>query len=270
MLKLLGLLFLTSCSHLFYQPDAALYSFPHRMDLKFDEGFLDIKKVKLHYWKLAPEKGKVKGTILFFHGNAQNVSAHFYQVWYLTKFGYEVILWDYRGFGVSTGSPNQKDIFNDGLQVLDWAYKEHLKNKTPKFIVYAQSLGGVISLPIVASSSLKEKIDLFIIESSFMSYQDIAFDKLKLTWLSWPFSPLAYLLVSDGYASDKYIHLLEKTKLLYIHSKADYVVPYKFGEELYQKYPGKKEFWSYEQLGHIGIFHYDKERRKLVNYLDKL
>ena len=153
---------------------------------------------------------------------------------------------------------------------MEHAYQWHKKTKSSKFIVWSQSLGGAISIPVVASSKLKEKVDLIIIESSFPSYQDIAFDKLTLSWITTPLSPLAYLLVSDAYASEKYLEKLAPTPMLVVHSKADQVVPYKFGEDIFYNYHGPKEFWTYQGKRHIGVFPHKEERKKLTKYFDNL
>ena len=274
-MKQIGLLILlftlNSCSHVFYQPDNYQYSYPELNKVKHENIYFHSQDgTKLHAWKLFANTKNPKGTIVFFHGNAQNISAHFYQVWYLTNFGYQVFIADYRGYGNSQGEAARVGIFQDAQAILKEAYQWHLKSKTQKFIVYGQSLGGTISIPALSQMELKNSVDLLIIDSSFLSYRKIAKLKLKQWWISYPFSFFTNALVSDVYTAQDYLPDLSEVKLLVIHSEADWVVPIQFGEEIFQSHQGQKEFWRYKKHSHIGIFHYLKEREKMANYLEQL
>ena len=68
------------------------------------------------------------------------------------------------------------------------------KERAEKVILYGQSLGGILSLRALLNSSLDKNIDLVVIDSSFDSYQDLAFNLLKSYWTTWVFSPLGLLI----------------------------------------------------------------------------
>ncbi len=265
------ILFFNSCSHVFYQPDKYQYSYPELNKIKHENIYFHSQdRTKLHAWKLFANTKKPKGTIVFFHGNAQNISAHFYQVWYLTNFGYQVLIADYRGYGNSQGKASRDGIFQDAQVILKMGYQWHVESSAQKFIVYGQSLGGTIVIPALSQVDLKNSVDLLIIDSSFLSYRKIAKLKLKQWWISYPFSFFTNALVSDHYSAEYYLPDLSNIKLLVIHSEADWVVPIHFGDEIYQVHTGEKEFWRYKKHSHIGIFHYLTEREKLANYLEQL
>src|SRR3569832_2042212 len=96
--------------------------------------------VRLHAW-LLPSTVPSKATILFLHGNAQNISAHIGNVAWLPSQGYNVFLLDYRGYGLSQGAPQLPGLFADIEAAADYiALREDL-NRVP-FVILGQSLGG--------------------------------------------------------------------------------------------------------------------------------
>ncbi len=264
-------LFLLSCSHVFYQPDKYQYSYPELNKVQYENVYFKSKdNTKLHAWKLKSNKKDIKGTIVFFHGNAQNISAHFYQIWYLTQFGFQVFIADYRGYGNSEGEPERKGIFLDSMAMLNQAMQWHQKTNADKFIVYGQSLGGTISIAALAEWDNKHQVDLVILDSTFLDYREIAKHKLRNWWITYPFSYLINILISNEYSAKYYLKKIKDLKLLVIHSEADWVIPISFGLEIFNNHLGQKELWRYKKHSHIGIFHYLKEREKLSNYLLQL
>src|SRR5690606_1051305 len=132
-----------------------------------------------------------KGTVIQFHGNAQNISTHFYSLAWLVSEGYNLFTFDYRGYGKSEGSPHQEGVFKDALSAIEKGYEFHAKSGAGAFIIYAQSLGGIIAARALPDSSLSNKVDLLVLDSTFSSYKDIAFGKLTSRWFLTPISPLA-------------------------------------------------------------------------------
>jgi fermentation-respiration switch protein FrsA (DUF1100 family) len=109
-------------------------------------------------------------------------------------------------------------------------------------------------------------------DSAFYSYQDIAFDKLTSRWFLYPFSPLAYLLISDEYASDEVFHKI-KTPLLVIVGMKDPVVSPKFGKRIYKGVASdKKWIWKLPNGAHIDAYHHDNGiyREKFVDFLEQI
>ena len=69
--------------------------------------------VPLHGWLLCPRKESPRGTILFLHGNAENISTHVQSVLWIVDAGYEVFAFDYRGYGWSGGKPDIPGVHRD-------------------------------------------------------------------------------------------------------------------------------------------------------------
>ncbi len=214
-----------------------------------------------------------KGTIVFFHGNAENLSSHFLNLAWITHEGYNLFIFDYRGYGASEGSVNQKGIYEDSFAALEKGHDLHLKTSPQgKFIVYGQSLGGIVSLRALADWQYTNKVNLIVQDSTFTSYQDIAFDKLKGFWLTFLISPLAYVLVSDEFASDKIISKI-KNPLLVISGEKDFVVPFKFSQELYKNSKSERKwFWEIKDGRHSDVFAFNefKYRKQFLLFLETI
>ncbi|MFN8370097.1 MAG: alpha/beta hydrolase, partial [Bacteriovoracaceae bacterium] len=229
----------SSCSTLFYQPARETFYLPQNFNLNYDEVKIETSdKVKLNGWWLKNSTQESKGVILFFHGNAENISTHCFNLAWTTKYGYELLCIDYRGYGNSEGKPNQQGTYLDAIASMDYAYEKiflPLKKLHPKlkFIIYAQSLGGIITGRAVIDWKNREQINLLVLDSTFSSYQNIAFDKLKSVWLTFLLSPLAYLLISDEMEFKSKIDLIKPIPTLVIHGDSDPVIPQKFGKEIF-------------------------------------
>jgi pimeloyl-ACP methyl ester carboxylesterase len=258
-------LLLTGCTSLIYQPDKFFYAHPSQFNIKFDAFTIPSKDgTKISAWRLHSKTPNPKNIVLFFHGNAQNLTSHFVNLEWLTDFGYDVIIFDYRGYGVSEGEPNPKGASEDGLAFLDYTYQIYKKENFKKFIVYTQSLGGSIALRSLEDFSHRDDISLLVLDSTFLTAREVAREKTNRV--------LAQLISNDYTADPKLAHIT--MPVLSIHSTADYVVNYQLGQDLYKRIPvsTKKDFWTFGDKGHGDIFFVqDKKYRQLfLNYVEKI
>ena len=216
------LLGLSSCAHkAFYYPDRADYGSPAQNGLRYEPvTFHSADGTALSGWFL-PAVGKAKGTVVHFHGNAQNISAHLGFVDWLPARGFNVFMFDYRGYGKSEGKPNPRGLFEDGQAALNYVRSRPDVNPK-KLVVFGQSLGGANAIGAVGSGN-KQGIKAVAIESTFQSYSDIANDKLIG----------AGVLMSNRYSAEKYVAGIAPIPLLLIHGTADEVIPHKHGEALF-------------------------------------
>ena len=260
----------SGCSSVFYRPSRYLYVHPKKLNLIHEEiNFKASDQTPLHGW-LFPADKKFKtpeSFTVFLHGNAQNISAHYLNLKWMPAKGHSFFIFDYRGFGLSgilpeknlihnerTLKPNQQGVHKDAVAGLIRGYQLFKKSKAKKFIVYGQSLGGAIMMRALEDFPYRHEIDLVILDSTFRSYQKLAFHKLKSVWLFLPFSPLSFLLVSDEYASKNFINT-NKHKTLVIHGTHDRIVPYQFGVKIYnQLVTDQKWFWTIKGGHHIDVF----------------
>lgn len=255
---------------MFYHPDRYLHSDPIKLGHQLDN--IDIRSldgVKLHAWLIKAKKTEEpKGLVLFFHGNAQNISSHHFNISWITNYGYDVLAVDYRGYGLSEGKAEVAGIYLDSLAAYAKAREIQQARKAKQFIVYGQSLGGAI-----AGKLLSENVaDLLILDSTFHDYEEIAADVLKRNWVTYLFHPLAYPLIDNSYASTKNLKSM-KCPVLVIHGDRDQVVNFSFGEEIYGLLTSERKwFWKVENGRHGDVFysHNLRFQKKLVELIGQL
>jgi uncharacterized protein len=258
---------LSGCSGMFLWPEKILIRDPSALTLAFaDVRFASADGTVLHGWYLRAA-GTPRGTVLFFHGNAENISTHLGFVHWLPDAGYNVMLWDYRGFGRSGGYAHLGALHEDAQAALAWLVqrsdfdREHL-------VLYGQSLGGSVAIRTAVESAERRHIRAVISESTFSSYRRIAREKLDMLWLTWPFQwPLSFLF-GNGYAADKVVERVSPIPLLIVHGDADPVVPFAHGERLYARAREPKEFWRMEGANHISSFSTPPARARLAAWME--
>ena len=262
---------LSGCNALFYYPSPHVYSTPTQYHFSFEAvAFPSTDGTLLSGWFIpALDSHKVKGTILQFHGNAENMTSHYRSLVWLARHGYHVFTFDYRGFGQSKGTPQLYGGVYDSIAAIDYV-QENFKAEGTALILIGQSLGG--ALAVAAAQHSKQGVDAVVLEGAFSSYQRIAQDKLgdfPLTWaLQWP---LSVIFVRDTYSPEALIGQLAPVPVLIIHGTADPVVPYYHGQMLYEAAHAPKFFWTIAKGGHVQTFsrHGTVYRQKLLQFLEE-
>lgn len=267
--------FLIGCSSLFYYPRQDLLYDPKNLDLTPQDIWMKESNQSIHAWLFKPEpqndvKGIAqpsKGTFVFFHGNAENLTSHYLSLVWLLDYNYSFIIFDYPGYGQSAGKPSPESTVEAGKLVLKWV---HQNIDSRPLIVYGQSLGGIVSLKAVQEMKDQVPIKKFIIDSSFNSYQKIGRRALSRSWITWLFQPLSYLLLSDQYAP-KNLSSLTPISLLFIHGDADKTVDSIFSEEMYREAADPKTLWIIPKGFHGGTFYVNKGayRAKLIEFVEQ-
>ena len=256
--------FCSSCTSLIYQPDRYLHGDPHIFGIEFNEFYVpSFDGTRLLAWDLKSKTKNPENLVLMFHGNAENLSSHFYNLSWMTEKSTDVLIFDYRGYGLSGGSPYPKGVMEDGLKFLQTAYTKFKAGGYKRFIIYTQSLGGAIAMRALQEVDWRNEITLLVLDSTFRSPKEVASFKTK--------GMLGFLISSEYTAEESLSHLT--MPLLFIHSKLDPVINIKFGEMLYNQAPSlKKDFWKIEQTGHGDVFFLDKGkyREEFINYLNIL
>ncbi|GLQ32186.1 hypothetical protein GCM10007876_26650 [Litoribrevibacter albus] len=202
----------------------------------------------------------MKGRVVFFHGNAENISTHFGSIHWLPKEGYEVLAVDYRGYGKSTGVPILPEILSDMQLAYQWMLARSEKDKLPVFVL-GQSIGA--SLTTMAVAQLEEQPECIVLDAGFASFSDMARISFQRSWLFWPFAyPASWLLPSDLNPED-YAGQIQ-SRVLQFHSPDDQVVPYDQGRLLMNQFP--KVTWVDSSGPHITTFNHTVNRKTLLDF----
>ena len=181
-----------------------------------------------------------------------------------------MLLFDYRGYGASQGSPSREGAIADGVAAINYARRRKGVNPS-RLIIYGQSLGGALAVNALAAAGNKG-VQALVLEGAFASYREVVRLKMNDSWISWPFQyPVAYGLFSDSMSPEEALPKLADVPLLVVHGEADRTVPLEAGRQLFEAFPGKhKKLWVIPKARHMKIFQEfgSPWRDKLLEYLD--
>lgn len=256
---------LSSCSSLLYFPSGARYINEKNLPIAPEEIFLkssEDKQLMSWFFKSSNTK-KSQVTIIFSHGNGQNMSAHFRSLYWLLDLGINYLIVEYPGYGPNDGTPSPRSTIESVTLAMDWTRKNRPEDK---ILLFGQSLGGNVMLRALSEYSEKKSFCAVAIESSFASYKEVAQSILAKKWFLWPFQWLPYLLLSDSRAIVSNFKELPDLPYFIIHGDRDKIVPFSLGKKLYKKLPANKSFLKVDGGRHIDTFYKHQEHRK--DFLD--
>ena len=263
------LLTLNGCSSLLFYPEPGLPFTPDKAGLQYrDVSLTTADGVKLHAWWLPAKEGvTVKGTVLHLHGNGGNLAAHLGGSWWLPKQGYQVLLLDYRGYGLSAGEPGLPQVYQDIDAAFTWLDQAPQVQGTP-LIVLGQSLGGAMALHYMAEHPQRQaQLKALVLDGVPASYREVGQFALSTSWLTWPFQvPLSWLVPDADSAIRAMPQVNAVPKLIY-HSIDDPIVPLSNGIRLYQAAPPPKVL-QLTRGGHVQTFADPVWRTVMLRYLD--
>ncbi len=260
---------LTGCTQVFFQPHHQLIDTPDRVGVAYENEYFPAQDgTMLNAWFM-PAKGEAKGTVLFMHGNAENISTHFRNVAWLPAQGYNVLALDYRGYGASDGVPTlagaQLDIDAALLHLM-----AHQQVNPQRIVLFGQSLGGALTLFYAAHSNHRENIRAVITDSAFSDYRTVARDSLSNFALTWPLQWLPWLVIDDDYAPLDAIALISPIPLLMIHGDHDQVVGIQHARRLYALAKQPKELLVVQGAGHIQALASEDVRASMLAFLARV
>ena len=249
-------LFLISCvrvNQMFYYPDRTVYATPASQGLRFEEVVFPSRDgTELSGWFI-PAVGTAQGTILHLHGNAENMTSHFGFVDWLPAAGFNLLVFDYRGYGQSAGRPNRAGVFEDSCAAL--AYLRSRRDIDPtRLLVLGQSLGGAQAMVVVGSGE-RQGVRAVVAEASFYSYRSIVRDSIgRMPLLSFFKAPLSQILLNDDLSPADYVGKIAPIPLLLIHGTEDEVIPFHHSERLLARAGEPKTLWRIEGGNHTAAF----------------
>ncbi|PHQ27474.1 alpha/beta hydrolase [Marinobacter guineae] len=266
------LLQLSGCSGLFFYPDRVTYITPDRLNLSYEDIYIDTADGEtLHGWWLPAEapENDARGTVYFLHGNAQNISSHILNVAWLPEKGYNVFTIDYRGYGKSTGDPDIEGALHDVETGLRWLVAKPDVNDQPLYIL-GQSLGGGLGIALASEWTQRKeqpRLDGVILDSTFSGFRRIAREKLDSFWLTWPFQIALSWTIPEDYEGVDHIPEISPVPVMVIHSVRDGIIPFHHGEALFEAAQEPKEFLQTD-TPHGATFVIPGYRREVIRFLE--
>ena len=208
-------------------PGRTLDATPQAFGLDYvDVEFTTTDGLTLHGWYVNARQPR--GAVLFFHGNAGNISHRLDSIAIFNELGLDTFIIDYRGYGQSDGKPSEAGLYRDAEAA--WQHLVEGRGMDPGQIgIFGRSIGGAAA----ASLASKHRPGFVIIESSFTSAADMAAHL-------YPFMP-ARLLSRLRFPV---IELLAESSspVLIVHSRDDEIVPFFMGRALFDAAPSEKAF----------------------------
>jgi len=232
-------------SRLVYFPEVGreLSATPRDVGLEYEEVWLNTGDGEsLHAWFVPVPQPQ--GTVLLFHGNAGNISHRLEYLSMLHRLGYSSFIFDYRGYGKSSGKPSEQGTYRDAEAA--WQYLTVVQNIDPQSIaLLGESLGGAVASRLAS----RQQPGALVLASAFISVPDLAAE-------IYPFLPV-HLLARFDYNTRAYLQNVEAPVLI-AHSREDEIVPYQHGQALYKAAREPKAFLEMHG-GHNDSFLFSQE-----------
>ena len=186
---------------------------------------------QLHGWYFPaePTSARENFALLFCHGNAGNISHRLGTCQALLDLGVAVFVFDYRGFGRSSGRPSEEGTYQDAEAAHDWLTGKGFTQE--RIIAFGESLGGAAASEL----ALRRTVCGLVLMSTFTSIPDVGtelFPWLPARWLC----KIRY----DTLSKLPRIHV----PTLILHSQADTLIPYRHGERLFAAALEPKMLWE--------------------------
>ena len=170
-----------------------------------------------HAWFIPA--GQSRGVVLFSHGNAGTIADRLESIEVFRDLGFDVLIYDYGGYGISTGRPSEKRCYEDAQAM--WKYLTEQRGVPREQIVaYGQSVGAGVAADLAAEKTP----GAVILEGGFLS-------AVKLGQETFPFLPIG-LLLRHRFPIDQKVAKIT-VPILLIHSSEDEIVPFSHAKALY-------------------------------------
>ncbi len=215
-----------------YFPERDYMWRPDSFELDYEDVWITTDDdVRIHGWQFPAEpdtalvSSECRGIMLFFHGNAGNISHRLDNVKYLVRMGIPLLIIDYRGYGESEGQINEDGFYIDSLASFDY-----LAGRYPpeRIIVFGRSLGGAAAVHVASERNFAG----LILESTFTNAAAVF----------GAFAPPEAAALMQGILDSGSKISRAGMRKLFLHGDMDDIVPYELGVKLFENAPEPKEF----------------------------
>ena len=241
---------------LVFFPTRTLDATPAEIGLRYEDIMLDTDDgVSLHGWFVPSVDATT--TLLFFHGNAGNISHRLDSIRIFHDLGLNVFILDYRGYGRSTGQPSEAGTYIDAATA--WHYLTETRGlPANEIVVFGRSLGAAVATWL----AVEHQPGALILESAFTSIPDLAAEYYPLLAVRW--------LARIRYDSHGRISRLT-SPLLVVHSREDELIRFAHGQRLYSAAAKPKHFLEIHGGHNDGfLVSEDTYTRELRSFIDSI
>lgn len=176
--------------------------------------------------------------LIFFHGNAGNITSRLWWFDLVVPDDWSALLFDYRGYGLSGGSPSEPGLYRDVEAALDFVEQRH----EGPLVLHGKSLGTVMA----ARGCQETEVAGLVLESGFPDAVSMAHTILPLPGIRY-FMNVRMRLVDYVHDGEEKFGAFPR---LVIHGGEDRIVPFQLGRSLYEQLPEPKQKWFIDSAGH--------------------
>ncbi len=222
-----------------YYPTKEIILTPADTGLKYEDIFFQTEEgLSLNGWFIPSQNPR--GTLLFCHGNAGNISYRVEIIQIFNKLNLNVFIFDYRGYGKSQGRPSEEGLYRDVRAAYNYLLSREDIDKE-KIVIYGKSIGANVAINLAS----KVEAAALIADGGFTSAYDMGrklFPCLPIKWI-----------IAVRYDAESDIKSVSIPKLI-IHSRDDEIIPFKLGRKLFEAAPEPKEFYQMQGTHNEAIF----------------
>ncbi len=243
-------------SNLIYYPEEDYAGVPADIRLHYDDLLIPTSDgLSLGAWYVPSPKAR--GTILFCHGNAGNISHRLIELKLLNAMGFNVLMFDYRGYGQSEGRPSEEGTYLDAEAA--WRYLvDVLEEKPERIVLFGRSLGGAVAIELAT----RHTPAALVVESTFTRLADVG--SVHYSWL-----PVRFLL-RHRYDSISRVGSIACPKL-FSHGDNDQLIPIELGRKLFDAASSPKRLITTPGGHNNGGFTYStRSAADLEEFLDSI
>lgn len=252
-------LWFSGCNHLLYPADRFPYLIPEQIrpqpvDVRIPVGDPS-QNESLHGWYFKQILKERKGIVVQFHGNGQNLTTHFLFFKWMIDHGYDFLIFDYRGYGASSGEKaTQENTVQDGIAVFDYIHKTY---PGVPVVAIGQSLGSAVlgrTLQELNRTQSPLLPQFVVFDSSFISYQAAARSTLSQRWFLYLAKPFTYFFIDDDWSPKADLKDQPQIPALFFHNSGDTIIQLDLGQDAFDKWKGPKYFIKDDDGVHTSAF----------------
>lgn len=214
-----------------HMPGRTLDATPEAIGLDYEDAWIDTEDgEKLHGWFVPAQDAR--GTLLFFHGNAGNISHRLESLMIFNRLDLDVLIVDYRGYGQSSGDPGEEGTYRDARAARNYLVSERGVPEE-RTVIFGRSLGGAVAAWLASRDDVNPAG--VVLESCFSSGLDMG---KRL----YPVLP-ARLITRIHYPVKEYVTQIH-SPLLVAHSRDDEIIPIDMGQAIFEAANPPKQFFE--------------------------
>ena len=228
---------------LIYFPERELYVTPADVGLEYSDVYLTTADgLRIHAWHIP---GESDTTLLWMHGNAGNIAHRVDNIAVLNRqTGLGVLIVDYRGYGLSDGSPSENGLYLDAEAAFDHLVTELGLDPARDIVLFGRSLG----VGVAAEMATRHEVRCVILESGFTSIMGMA-RATRPDWLAHALVPL----ISARYDTLSKVARIQSPVMI-VHGDRDEIVPFQMAEQLFEAASEPKRFHAVRGATHNDVY----------------